>query len=336
MVFSLRLRSSHLWGRSHYHPQAHDSALRSCGQGATRTPQDGTPQCPSFLCPWLVGLGLGPHVGSSDPAGTPSQPWPGGHHLRPQDWGLRELRRAGTGLQMTHPQADNTRVGVGKSSSTHRGDPHFAHVLPKPSCPGSSSTGVAASQWPHEGSRAGHPVSDASHGWQIPLRGDREGRGGQGAGSWGSAARMPWDREGWLQGHCRPGLGGSRGAGWASSQVLARPLSHPPQPSLDARYGSQAAQACLGPVARGNLRPHFLLHRLRETPGGQTFGHPHKKQGEEKRATGAWGSRPSPAGAPSQSLLPRLSPSASPAHRVPHGWATSGQEGKEGRGDQGL
>lgn len=230
MVFSLRLRSSHLWGRSHYHPQAHDSALRSCGQGATRTPQDGwgavwcRAQCPSFLCPWL---GLGPHVGSSDPAGTPSQPWPGGQHLRCQGhWGLRELRRVGTGLQVTHPRADNTRVGFGKSSSTHRGDPHFAHVLPKPSCPGFSSTGVAASQWPHEGSRAGHPVSDASHGWQIPLRGDREGRGGQGAGSWGSAARMPWG-----QGRLAPGPLQARPQGQQRGWVGIKPGAGPPSES---------------------------------------------------------------------------------------------------------
>lgn len=34
-------------------------------------------------------------------------------------------------LQVTHPRADNTRAGVGKSSTAHRGDPGFARDLPQ-------------------------------------------------------------------------------------------------------------------------------------------------------------------------------------------------------------
>lgn len=78
-----------------------------------------------------------------------------GHVL--SGWGRRgELGRVGTRApQVSHPQADNTGAGVGISSSAHRGDAGFAHVLPRAravqvgggtlslSSTGSSSTGLA-------------------------------------------------------------------------------------------------------------------------------------------------------------------------------------------------
>lgn len=78
------------------------------------------------------------------------------------DW-VGQARGAGKGgkraPQVSHPQTDNTQAGVGKSSSVHRGDAGFAHVLPQAPChagggvgrgatlslssAGSSSTGLA-------------------------------------------------------------------------------------------------------------------------------------------------------------------------------------------------
>ena len=97
--------------------------------------------------------------------------------------------------QVTHPPADNTRAGVRKSSSAHRGDPGCTHVLPRPPChatgsplspshpPGSSSTGVGSSQWAPETRRAGHPVSKLFPGWQI--RSQKAGKVG-----WGRAGEQ--------------------------------------------------------------------------------------------------------------------------------------------------
>lgn len=53
-----------------------------------------------------------------------------------------------------------------------------------------------------------------------------------------------------------------KGAEWALGQALTRPLSHPPQASLDARCGSQGqSPACLGLVAGSNsLGPEIQRH----------------------------------------------------------------------------
>lgn len=194
-------------------------------------------------------------------------------------------------------RAHNTRAEVGKSSSTHRGDPDFAHVLPQPSCPGSASTGQAASQWPHEASGLGILFLPLPTGGRSHLRRERVGWGGQGAGSCGPRLGVcradAAGSKARLQGHCGPGLRGSKGARWAPGQVQGHPLSHPPQPSSSARYGSQAAQACLGPVAGGNFLgrgggPHFLFHKAEEDTGGtETTGHPQNKKGRGRWPRGS-------------------------------------------------
>lgn len=79
---------------------------------------------------------------------------------------MERVRGAGNGWepgapQVTHAQADNTRAGVGKSSSAHRGpgtmlwraSSSLSRILPA-----SPSTGVTTSQRPLEARRAGHPV----------------------------------------------------------------------------------------------------------------------------------------------------------------------------------
>lgn len=102
------------------------------------------------------------------------------------DW-VGQARGAGKGgkraPQVSHLQADNTRAGVGKSSSVHRGDAGFAHVLPQAPCHAGGGGGegghsfpvicrflkhrTGPSQPPHETRRAGHPVANSSHSWQI-------------------------------------------------------------------------------------------------------------------------------------------------------------------------
>lgn len=152
---SLGWGSSHRRGRSHYHSCLMTQTRALCGQEPHALPP---PQaCPPHSPPKPFPSWLGP----SDPKQTlardsaPEQ-WCAcagvlwglavgevGTCLccptlvgRGTGWGRPgELGRVGTrGSAVTHPQADNARAGVGKSSSAHRGDPGSARVLPQAPC----------------------------------------------------------------------------------------------------------------------------------------------------------------------------------------------------------
>lgn len=104
-----------------------------------------------------------------------------------------------------------------------------------------------------------------------------------GIGKPGSRATAGQDSGGCLGGRGRGRKARSTGKGlrWALGQALTRPLSHPPQPSSDARYGSQGRpQACLGPLAGSNL-----LGPEGEAP--ISSAELRKRQGEQRQRTGA-------------------------------------------------
>lgn len=115
-----------------------------------------------------------------------------------------------------------------------------------------------------------------------------------------------------IPGRCRAAVGEKRhrrapqGAELAAGQALTRPLSHPPQPGSDARYGSQGQPpACLDPVAGSNtLGPQgeaSISSQAWETETRRTEWRPRLKirSGRGRRPRGAWRSWPRPAGAPS-------------------------------------
>lgn len=154
--------SSPLRGSSCYHPWAYDSDLRSpMARGPHALPKrrlgegHGSQWLPnlllSFACP-LAPNDIASLVGVPSPNRDPKQtlarrsaqaavrpvPQPiGGQQW--ESWAQTAPPWAGNGSwegwdpgapQVTHPPADNSRAGVRKSSSAHRGDPGSTHVLP--------------------------------------------------------------------------------------------------------------------------------------------------------------------------------------------------------------
>lgn len=137
-------------GRSHYH-----SWLMTQTSGAVAREPHALPEMalpPPQACPpqplasWLAGV-FGP---SQDPRKTPARGFAqeGSAALPVPEsiggwWWKSRARAVWVGSwegwepgapQVRHPQADNTRAGVGISSSAHRGDAGLAHVLPQAPC----------------------------------------------------------------------------------------------------------------------------------------------------------------------------------------------------------
>lgn len=108
----------------------------------------------------------------------PALGWQGG-----QDGQARGAGRVGTRGSTGDSSSSRQHPGrVGKSSSAHRGDPGFPRILPQALCHASGRLSPSQREEParllqhrsgspsqraREATRAGHPVSNSSHSWQV-------------------------------------------------------------------------------------------------------------------------------------------------------------------------
>lgn len=261
-------------------PTAHDSAPRRCVAGEPRAHSRKR-----------LGRCKARPLACLDEAGTPEQtlarwsapqvPGPLGL-VASGGWGGPDAEKGGNGAASDSPWGDNAGQGSGNPLAPTGETLTLPTSCPSPRVQRPAGPGVLLP-----------PRLTAGRSLD---RTETVGWGGQRAESWGPRP-----------GVCRgPGSAGPRPQGReARGRVGPRPGAGPPTESpssagSDARYGSQAAQACLGPVARlGGGGPHFLPPGPEEEARGTEIpGHPQTWEGEGNMATGSLRSRPALQGIP--------------------------------------